>query len=289
MTANEIRQSFLDYFANRGHRIVSSSSLVPADDPTLLFTNAGMNQFKDVFLGKERRDYTARDDVAEVHARQRQAQRPRQRRPVAPPPHVLRDARQLLVRRLLQAGRDPVRLGAADRRLAARRPTGSSDDLQGRGGHSARRRGVGIWTNARAGRAAFTELGLADNFWQMGDTGPCGRCSEIHYFRGNESRATRRRRRAAGSSAAATGSSRSGTTCSWSSTARRTARCTPLPAPSIDTGHGPRAHHGGHPGQARRTTTRISFTPILDAIGARAGRRYTARRRAAITRTSRCA
>ncbi len=57
MTANEIRQSFLDYFARHGHRIVPSSSLVPADDPTLLFTNAGMNQFKDVFLGKERRDY----------------------------------------------------------------------------------------------------------------------------------------------------------------------------------------------------------------------------------------
>src|SRR4249920_1004447 len=57
MTAREIRQSFLDYFAQRGHRIVASSSLVPHDDPTLLFTNAGMNQFKDVFLGRERRDY----------------------------------------------------------------------------------------------------------------------------------------------------------------------------------------------------------------------------------------
>src|ERR1041384_7592470 len=58
MTAADIRQSFLDYFARQGHRVVRSSSLVPGDDPTLLFTNAGMNQFKDVFLGKERRDYT---------------------------------------------------------------------------------------------------------------------------------------------------------------------------------------------------------------------------------------
>src|ERR1041385_5772511 len=58
MTSNEIRASFLKYFEQNGHRIVPSSSLVPADDPTLLFTNAGMNQFKDVLLGREKRDYT---------------------------------------------------------------------------------------------------------------------------------------------------------------------------------------------------------------------------------------
>ena len=58
MTGHEIRQRFLDFFAARGHRVVRSSSLVPANDPTLLFTNAGMNQFKDVFLGLEKRDYS---------------------------------------------------------------------------------------------------------------------------------------------------------------------------------------------------------------------------------------
>src|SRR6187549_2213703 len=58
MTSAEIRQSFLDYFAKHGHRVVRSSPLIPHGDPTLLFTNAGMNQFKDVFLGREKRDYT---------------------------------------------------------------------------------------------------------------------------------------------------------------------------------------------------------------------------------------
>src|SRR3974377_977514 len=58
MTGSAVRQKFLDYFAARGHRVVRSSSLVPANDPTLLFTNAGMNQFKDVFLGLEKRDYS---------------------------------------------------------------------------------------------------------------------------------------------------------------------------------------------------------------------------------------
>src|SRR6202790_2871464 len=57
MTGNEIRQKFLAFFAAQGHRIVRSSSLVPANDPTLLFTNAGMNQFKDIFTGQEKRDY----------------------------------------------------------------------------------------------------------------------------------------------------------------------------------------------------------------------------------------
>ena len=58
MTGHDIRQRFLDFFAARGHRVVRSSSLVPANDPTLLFANAGMNQFKDVFLGREKRDYS---------------------------------------------------------------------------------------------------------------------------------------------------------------------------------------------------------------------------------------
>src|ERR1700754_4584698 len=66
MTSNEIRSSFLKHFAKHGHRVVASSSLVPGDDPTLLFTNAGMNQFKDLFLGTEKRDYTRATTVQKV-------------------------------------------------------------------------------------------------------------------------------------------------------------------------------------------------------------------------------
>src|SRR4029450_10450035 len=66
MTAREIRRSFLDYFAPQAPPVAPSPPLVPADDPTLLFTNAGMNQFKDVFLGKERRPYTRATTVQKV-------------------------------------------------------------------------------------------------------------------------------------------------------------------------------------------------------------------------------
>ena len=74
-SGSEIRETFLQFFETKGHRRVHSSSLVPANDPTLLFTNAGMNQFKDVFLGIEHRDYARATTFAEVRSRGRQAQR----------------------------------------------------------------------------------------------------------------------------------------------------------------------------------------------------------------------
>ena len=102
MLTNDIRAAFLDYFARHGHEIVPSTPLVPRNDPTLLFTNAGMVQFKNVFTGVEKRPYQPRRHVAEMRARRRQAQRSRKRRLHRAPSHLLRDARQFLVRRLFQ-------------------------------------------------------------------------------------------------------------------------------------------------------------------------------------------
>ena len=179
---NEIRSGFLDYFARNGHEPVASSPLVPRNDPTLMFTNAGMVQFKNVFTGLEKRPYTARRDRAEMRARRRQAQRPRQCRLHRAPPHLLRDARQFLVRRLFQGTRDRARLesghqgirpaeGQADRHRLYRRRCRPS--ICGR-------------RSPACPRASIIRIAGSDNFWEMGDTGPCGPCSEIFYDHGDK-------------------------------------------------------------------------------------------------------
>ena len=114
---NDIRSTFLDYFARNDHRVVPSSPLVPRNDPTLMFTNSGMVQFKNVFTGLEHPRLRPRHHQPEVRARRRQAQRPRQRRLYRPASHLLRDARQLLLRRLLQGARRSPTPGSSDPRL----------------------------------------------------------------------------------------------------------------------------------------------------------------------------
>ena len=118
-TSAEVRRAFLEFFRSQGHEVVPSSPLVPQNDPTLMFANAGMVQFKDVFVGKETRPFKRATSSQKCIRISRQAQRPRERRRHGAPPHVLRDARELLLRRLLQGRGDRLRVGAPHEGLRA--------------------------------------------------------------------------------------------------------------------------------------------------------------------------
>jgi len=272
MTAKQIRQSFLDYFAKNGHRIVPSSSLVPGDDPTLLFTNAGMNQFKDVFLGKERRDYKRATTVQKC---MRVSGKHNDLDNVGPSlrhhtffemlgnfsfgDYFKQDAIPFAWELLTRVWKlDPDRLF----------PT----IFKGESGIPRDDEAFDRWTSL-VPASRITELGLSENFWQMGETGPCGRCSEILYFRGLEIPCPEPVCR--------------GPECSceryveiWNNVFmefNRDERGTlaPLPAPSIDTGMGLERVTAVIQGKLATYDTDL-FTPILAAIGERAGRAYTA-------------
>ena len=288
MHSRDIRSSFLDYFKRQGHTIVPSSSLVPGDDPTLLFTNAGMNQFKDAFLGREKRGLHARDDVAEVHARQRQAQRPRQRRAVAAPPHVLRDARQLLVRRLLQEGSDPVRLGAADHDVEAGARPALPDHLQGREPAS-----PATTRRTRSGRSSCPRSASPSSGWPRTSGRWAKRARAAAARRSTTSAATTSRATRNG----AAGTCR-GIDCScdrfvevWNNVFMEFDRqadgtLKPLPAPSIDTGMGLERITAVIQGKLSNYDTDL-FTPILTrSASVPAG---ATARRSTIRPTSRCA
>ncbi|MGC9347015.1 MAG: alanine--tRNA ligase [Anaerolineae bacterium] len=185
-TSDEIRETYMSYFEERGHTRVPSSSLVPQDDPTLLFTNAGMNQFKDVFLGTGTRPYTRAVDTQKIMR-------------VAGKHNDLEDV-----------GRDTTHhtffemlgnwsfgdyykkeaiawawdlltrvYGLAPERLYA---TVFEDD---EGDLGLDEEAVKHWHSETAIEPDHVlPFGRKDNFWEMGDTGPCGPCSEIHYDRG---------------------------------------------------------------------------------------------------------
>ena len=184
MTSAEIRQSFLEYFRERGHRIVASSPLVPGDDPTLLFTNAGMNQFKDLFLGAERREYrraTTSQKCMRVSGKHNDLE------------NVGPSLRHHTFFEMLgnfsfgdyfKADAIPFawELLTGVWNLPAERLYATV--FKGEDGVPRDDEAYAIWERlVPASRIA--ELGAAENFWAMGETGPCGRCSEIHYHRGD--------------------------------------------------------------------------------------------------------
>ncbi len=187
-TTNEIRQQFLDYFAENGHTVVSSSSLVPAEDPTLLFTNAGMNQFKDVFLGAEKRAYNRattsqkcvraggkHNDLDQVGYTARHHTFFEMLGNFSFGDYFKREAVLFAWELLTRVYGLP-----ADRLWVTVYHT---DDEA----FELWRDGVGVDAGRilRIGDKPGGKPYDSDNFWAMGDTGPCGPCSEIFYDHGD--------------------------------------------------------------------------------------------------------
>jgi len=187
-TADKVRQTYLDFFAARGHTVVSSASLIPQDDPTLLFTNAGMNQFKDVFLSTGTRPYSRATDtqkcmrVAGKHNDLEDVGRDGTHHTLFEMmgnwsfgDYYKREAIAWAWELLTEVyGLDPTRLWA----------TVFEDD---KGDLGLDEEADGYWrSETTINPDHIAPFGRKDNFWMMGDTGPCGPCSEIHYDRGAE-------------------------------------------------------------------------------------------------------
>jgi len=179
MTSNELRQAFLDYFSDNDHEIVASSPLVPGNDPTLLFTNAGMVQFKDVFLGNDKRKYNR------AATSQRCVRAGGKHNDLENVGYTTRHHTFFEMLGNFSFGdyfkQDAIRfawdfltgtLGLAPERLWV---TVFEDDQEA----------ADIWLKEiKVDPGRFSRLGEKDNFWAMGDTGPCGPCSEIFYDHG---------------------------------------------------------------------------------------------------------
>jgi alanyl-tRNA synthetase len=238
LTGAQIREKFLQFFEHHGHRRVHSSSLVPANDPTLLFTNAGMNQFKDVFLGLEKRDYSRaatsqkcvraggkHNDLENVGFTNRHHTFFEMLGNFSFGDYFKRDA--------IAFGWELVTssqwYGIPKDRLFA-------TIFKGEQGVPRDEEAYNFWLEQGVPKDRIYEFGMKDNFWAMGDTGPCGPCSEIHYDMG------------------AIASDQSHTDCQFGCDCGRyvelwnlvfmqfnrdaAGRLEPLPKPSIDTGAG---------------------------------------------------
>ena len=194
MTGNEIREKFLQFFESKGQRRVRSSSLVPHGDPTLLFTNAGMNQFKDVFLGLEKRDYTRattvqkcvraggkHNDLENVGFTKRHHTFFEMLGNFSFGDYFKKDA----IAFAWELITSPRWFGIPKDKLYVTVFGGAEVSPGSKLGVDEEARGFWLGQQVPAERI-FAIPGLKDNFWAMGDTGPCGPCSEIHYDMGPE-------------------------------------------------------------------------------------------------------
>src|SRR6478609_9484718 len=258
MTSNEIRAAFLQYFSRNGHRIVHSSPLVPGDDPTLLFTNAGMNQFKDTFLGREKREYTRattaqkcmrvsgkHNDLDNVGPSHRHHTFFEMLGNFSFGDYFKKEALPFAWTLLTDVWRmEPSRMVVS----IFKGETGIPRDAEA----------YDIWRKLGVPADRILELGSDDNFWSMGDTGPCGRCSEIYFVRG--------------------GTGADPEIEIWNNVFmefERSAdgRLSPLPAPSIDTGMGLERITAVLQEKQSNYDTDV-FQPLLHRIGEITGRRY---------------
>jgi alanyl-tRNA synthetase len=265
-TSSEIRKAFLDYFEKSGHTVVASSSLVPINDPTLLFTNAGMNQFKDVFLGIDKRNYqraTSSQKCVRAGGKHNDLDT------------VGRTARHHTFFEMLgnfsfgdYFKREAIAYAWEFLTEVAKLPKErlwitiyQDDDEAGQ-----------LWQEVTGvAPERILRMGEKDNFWAMGDTGPCGPCSEIHYDRGPEY--------ACQNPECALG------VCDcdrwleiWNLVFMQFNRdeegnLTPLPRPSIDTGMGLERLASLLQGVESNFDTDL-FTPIMEAITALTGIKY---------------
>src|SRR5687767_9160510 len=186
MTGNEVREAFLKYFEEHGHTRVRSSPLLPANDPTLLFTNAGMNQFKDTFLGRETRDYVRaassqkclraggkHNDLDEVGKTARHQTFFEMLGNFSFGDYFKEDAVKFAWDLLVNEFKlDPRRMWFTV--YEGDEQVGPDEDAEK------------FWHAVGSPKERILRFGRADNFWQMDETGPCGPCSEIHYYMGED-------------------------------------------------------------------------------------------------------
>ncbi len=191
-SGNQIRELFLKFFEEKGHRRVHSSSLVPANDPTLLFTNAGMNQFKDVFLGLEQRSYNRatssqkcvraggkHNDLENVGFTRRHHTFFEMLGNFSFGDYFKRDA----IAYAWELVTSEKWFGIPKDRLYVTIFKGENGVPRDEEAHA-------FWLEQGVPAERVFEMGMKDNFWQMGDTGPCGPCSEIFYDMGVEASET---------------------------------------------------------------------------------------------------
>ena len=262
MTGNEIRQVFLDYFAKHQHRVVKSSSVVPADDPSLLFTNAGMVQFKNVFTGGDKRPYS-RATTCQKCFRVSGKHNDLENVGRTPRHHTFfemlgnfsfgdyfKEKAVVFAWELLTQGYglDPEKLWVS---------VYTDDDEAAR-----------LWESEVGVRPdRIVRLGEEENFWAMGDTGPCGPCSEIHIDQGPEM--------GCGAPDCAVGCDCNRYLELWNLVFMQYERdasgtMTPLPRPSIDTGMGLERIAATVQGHTSNYDSDL-FTPIMDFTSELAG------------------